>query len=115
MTGDANSVDRFILGTLPLQSQNCATDYIVIPVPTEIINGVSVALPGDRFCGLGIGAVTSKSRHSVEHYLNQIELNFFIFSGKNVPFNVHVVTDGSEIDDIANRGFYLNYSQGLCL
>lgn len=79
MTGDANSVDRFILGTLPLQSQNCATDYIVIPVPTEIINGVSVALPGDRFCGLGIGAVTSKSRHSVEHYLNQIELNFFIF------------------------------------
>lgn len=56
MTGDVGAVDPILLGTGTLQSQQCATDFVVIPNPTQ----TTTALISDRFCGLGINPTTSK-------------------------------------------------------
>lgn len=60
LTDDVNGVDPSILGTTAVQSQTCTADYIVIPSPRQVTNGVVVALASDRFCGLGIGNIVSK-------------------------------------------------------
>lgn len=57
---DVKSVDLAVLGSVVLQSQECTTDYIVIPSPMQVVNGMRTALPSDRFCGLGIGDTISK-------------------------------------------------------
>lgn len=56
LTGDVGAVDPTLLGTVTLQQQACSTDYIVIPAPVQ----AGVALPSDRFCGLGLAQTTSK-------------------------------------------------------
>lgn len=88
LTGDVGAVDPTLLGTVALQQQDCTTDFIVIPSPTQ----AGVPLPADRFCGLGLAPTTSNVS----------------------PFNLFVVTDGTETADIGNRGFALNYAQNLC-
>ncbi|XP_034483153.1 uncharacterized protein LOC117788479 [Drosophila innubila] len=88
MTNDVGAVDPTLLATAAVQSQDCTTDYIVIPAPTQ--GGVS--MPSDRFCGLGLVSTTSAAK----------------------PFVVYSVTDANEEMDISNRGFYLSYSQNAC-
>ncbi|KAH8257033.1 hypothetical protein KR038_001735 [Drosophila bunnanda] len=88
LTNDVGAVDPALLATSSVQSQECTTDYIVIPAPTQ--GGVSLA--SDRFCGLGLVSTTTAAK----------------------PFVVYTVTDGNEDLDISNRGFYLSYSQNAC-
>lgn len=57
VTGDVGAVDPALLGTVALQQQTCTTDFVVIPNPVQ----GGVALPSDRFCGLGLATTTSKS------------------------------------------------------
>lgn len=110
MTNDVKSIDPVILGTSTLQSQTCTNDYIDIPSPSQIINGVIIPLASDRFCGLGIGEIYSNySGNSLNIFKSEI------FLGQFQPFNVRAVTDLNETPDVANRGFYLNYRQGKCI
>ncbi|XP_064541255.1 uncharacterized protein LOC135430497 [Drosophila montana] len=88
MTNDVGAVDPTLLATSAVQSQDCTTDYIIIPAPTQ--SGTN--LPSDRFCGLGLVSTTSAAK----------------------PFVVYAVTDANEEMDISNRGFYLSYSQNAC-
>ncbi|XP_055913510.1 uncharacterized protein LOC129947103 [Eupeodes corollae] len=88
VTNDVGAVDPSLLGTAAVQSQTCATDYIVIPAPVQ--DGVT--LGSDRFCGLGLVATTSSAK----------------------PFVLYTVTDANENGDILNRGFSLSYSQNNC-
>ncbi|XP_017840026.2 uncharacterized protein LOC108597920 [Drosophila busckii] len=88
MTNDVGAVDPTLLATSAVQSQDCTTDYIVIPAPSQ----GGVMLPSDRFCGLGLVTTTSSAK----------------------PFVVYAVTDSNEELDISNRGFYLSYSQNSC-
>ncbi|XP_022218497.1 uncharacterized protein LOC111071456 [Drosophila obscura] len=88
LTNDVGAVDPTLLATSSVQSQDCTTDYIVIPAPTQ--SGASLA--SDRFCGLGLVSTTTAAK----------------------PFVVYTVTDGNEDMDISNRGFYLSYSQNAC-
>ncbi|XP_034657705.1 uncharacterized protein LOC117894642 [Drosophila subobscura] len=88
LTNDVGAVDPALLATSSVQSQDCTTDYIVIPAPSQ--GGVSLA--SDRFCGLGLVSTTTSAK----------------------PFVVYTVTDGNEDMDISNRGFYLSYSQNAC-
>uniref|UniRef100_A0A336KGM7 CSON006753 protein n=1 Tax=Culicoides sonorensis TaxID=179676 RepID=A0A336KGM7_CULSO len=88
MTDDVGSVDLSLLGTPALQSQACTTDYVIIPNPVQN----AVALPSDRFCGLGLDETTSNA----------------------LPFVLYYVTNGNENTDIGNRGFHLEYSQNNC-
>ncbi|KAH8364232.1 hypothetical protein KR084_004434 [Drosophila pseudotakahashii] len=88
LTNDVGAVDPTLLATSSVQSQDCTTDYIIIPAPTQ--GGVS--MPSDRFCGLGLVSTTTAAK----------------------PFVVYTVTDGNEDMDISNRGFYLTYSQNAC-
>ncbi|XP_026847597.1 uncharacterized protein LOC6600581 [Drosophila persimilis] len=87
LTNDVGAVDPALLATSSVQSQDCTTDYIVIPAPTQ-----SSSLASDRFCGLGLVSTTTSAK----------------------PFVVYTVTDGNEDMDISNRGFYLSYSQNAC-
>ncbi|KAM7357956.1 uncharacterized protein ACRADG_003105 isoform 1-T1 [Cochliomyia hominivorax] len=88
LTNDVGAVDPSLLATEAVQSQECTTDFIIIPNPMQ--NGNT--LPSDRFCGLGLVATTSNTK----------------------PFVLYVVTDNNEDFDISNRGFYLSYSQSGC-
>ncbi|TDG53067.1 hypothetical protein AWZ03_000610 [Drosophila navojoa] len=88
MTNDVGAVDPTLLATSAVQSQDCTTDYIIIPAPTQ----GGTTLPSDRFCGLGLVPTTSDAK----------------------PFVVYAVTDSNEELDISNRGFYLSYSQNPC-
>ncbi|XP_018785559.1 PREDICTED: uncharacterized protein LOC108966879 [Bactrocera latifrons] len=88
LTNDVGVIDPSLLATLTVQSQNCTTDFIIIPNPTQ--NGA--ALPSDRFCGLGLVSTTSATK----------------------PFVLYSVTDGNEDLDMSNRGFHLLYSQNSC-
>ncbi|XP_065361164.1 uncharacterized protein LOC135954851 [Calliphora vicina] len=88
LTNDVGAVDPSLLATEAVQSQECTTDFVIIPNPTQ--NGNT--LPSDRFCGLGLVTTTSSTK----------------------PFVLYVVTDGNEDFDISNRGFYLSYSQNGC-
>ncbi|EDX09783.1 uncharacterized protein LOC6737360 [Drosophila simulans] len=88
LTNDVGAVDPTLLATSSVQSQECTTDYIIIPSPTQ----GGVAMPSDRFCGLGLVSTTTSAK----------------------PFVVYTVTDGNEDMDISNRGFYLSYSQNAC-
>lgn len=107
LTDDVKSVDEAILGTIVLQSQTCLSDYITILTPGLVSNGVRTALPGDRFCGMGIGVINS------ENFFHLLKNNSILkILGAN--FNVQVVTDSNENPDLGNRGFYLIYSQGEC-
>ncbi|XP_030385030.1 uncharacterized protein LOC115632153 [Scaptodrosophila lebanonensis] len=88
MTNDVGAIDPSLLATAAVQSQDCTTDFIIIPNPLQ----GGVALAGDRFCGLGFSATTSFTK----------------------PFVLYAVTDGNEDADISNRGFYLSFSQVAC-
>lgn len=57
VTNDVGSVDPSLLGTTAVQSQACTTDFVIIPNPFQN----NVALPSDRFCGLGLAPTTSKT------------------------------------------------------
>lgn len=59
MTGDVGAVDPTLLGTGTLQEQQCTTDYVIIPNPSQ--GGTLLTSGSDRFCGLGLTATTSKS------------------------------------------------------
>lgn len=112
LTGDVGAQDPTLLGTVTLQSQACTTDYIEIPSPYSISNGVMTPFPGgNRFCGMGFGGASSKPARTSKLSFDLRPL----FTGQSLPFIVHVVTDGTENPfDVANRGFSLNYQQGLC-
>ncbi|KAJ8954031.1 hypothetical protein NQ318_004324, partial [Aromia moschata] len=69
--------------------ENCTTDFVVIPNP-YYANGTAVA--GDRFCGNQFPTVTTYSK----------------------PFVLTVITNDNELDDVANRGFSLDYTQLAC-
>ncbi|XP_058463037.1 uncharacterized protein LOC131437598 [Malaya genurostris] len=86
MSEDATAVDATTLGTAAVGAQGtaCTTDYLIIPNPNGITN--------DRFCGLGIATTTSNSR----------------------PYVLYYVTNGNDDGDVANRGFYLQYTQNAC-
>ncbi|XP_055376739.1 uncharacterized protein LOC129608957 [Condylostylus longicornis] len=88
VTGDVGALDPTLIGTSAVQSQDCTTDYVIIPYPTQN----NARLPSDRFCGLGLGDTTSNIK----------------------PFVLYVVTDSNEDYDISNRGFALSYSQNTC-
>ncbi|XP_075150257.1 uncharacterized protein LOC142224369 [Haematobia irritans] len=88
LTNDVGAVDPSLLGTEAVQSQDCSSDFVVIPNPTQ----GGVALPSDRFCGLGLVATTSATK----------------------PFVLYVNTDANEDFDISNRGFFLSYTQNAC-
>lgn len=88
MTNDVGAIDPSLLGTVDVQSQECTTDFVIIPNP----NQGSGPMPSDRFCGLGLVSTTSNVK----------------------PFVLYVVHDGNEDLDIANRGFHLSYSQNAC-
>ncbi|XP_039963800.1 uncharacterized protein LOC120776840 [Bactrocera tryoni] len=88
LTNDVGVIDPSLLGTSTVQSQDCTTDFIIIPNPTQ--NGA--ALASDRFCGLGLVSTTSATK----------------------PFVLYSVTDGNEDLDMSNRGFHLSYSQNSC-
>lgn len=88
MTDDSLAVDSTLLGTMHVQSQNCRSDYVSIPSPEQSGN----KLIGDRFCGLGLVPTISFSK----------------------PFGLMVVTDGDELSDMGNRGFYLEFTQKEC-
>ncbi|XP_037936135.1 uncharacterized protein LOC119670086 [Teleopsis dalmanni] len=88
LTNDVGAIDPTLLGTADVQSQECTTDFIVIPNPLQN----NAVLPSDRFCGLGLVETTSNTK----------------------PFVLYVVTDANENLDISNRGFYLSYSQNAC-
>lgn len=88
LTNDVGAVDPALLGTDAVQSQDCTTDFIIIPNPQQ--NGAT--LPNDRFCGLGLLDTTTNTK----------------------PFVLYVVTNGNEDMDISNRGFYLSYQQNPC-
>lgn len=93
MTRDVSSVDPTILGSSVLMEQSCTTDFITIPSPSSVTNGVRTALASSTFCGLGLATIYSAT----------------------IPLTVQVTTDANETPDIANRGFYLNYVQGGCI
>ncbi|EDV96211.1 uncharacterized protein LOC6556541 [Drosophila grimshawi] len=88
MTNDVGAVDPALLATSAVQSQDCTTDYLIIPAPVQ----AGVNMPSDRFCGLGLVSTTTTAK----------------------PFVVFAVTDANEELDISNRGFYLSYSQAAC-
>lgn len=58
MSGDVGAVDPTLLGTSSLQDQNCNSDYVIIPNPSQ--GGSPLNTGSDRFCGLGLAATTSK-------------------------------------------------------
>lgn len=59
ITGDVGAVDPSLLATSTVQDQNCNTDYVIIPSPSQ---GGSLLTGGsDRFCGLGLVSTTSNS------------------------------------------------------
>lgn len=76
MTGDVGAVDPAILSTITLQEQTCTTDYVIIPNPSQ--NGVALNSGSDRFCGLGLGATTSK--HSTPLHFEKSKVLNFTFS-----------------------------------
>lgn len=88
MTNDVGAIDPTLLGTIDVLSQDCTTDFVIIPNPNQG-NG---PMPSDRFCGLGLVSTTSTIK----------------------PFVLYVVHDGNEEFDIGNRGFHLSYSQNSC-
>ncbi|XP_036336598.1 uncharacterized protein LOC118746796 [Rhagoletis pomonella] len=88
LTNDVAVVDPSLLGTATVQSQDCTTDFIIIPNPTQD----NVALASDRFCGLGLVDTTSATK----------------------PFVLYTVTNANEDLDMSNRGFFLSYSQNAC-
>lgn len=56
MTDDVGSVDPALLGTSVVQSQDCSTDYVVIPSPAQN----DLELDSDRFCSLALVETESK-------------------------------------------------------
>lgn len=58
MTGDLGGVDPSLIGDPNLQDQDCSTDYVTIPYPSQ--NGAVLSTNSDRFCGMGIADTTSK-------------------------------------------------------
>lgn len=94
LTGDVGGVAPATLGTAALLQTACTTDFVSIPVASQLISlarGGTIAA-GDRFCGLGFQNTTS---------------NVF-------PFVIYTRTDGNETPDIGNRGWSLTYTQNMC-
>ncbi|XP_050094093.1 uncharacterized protein LOC126576833 [Anopheles aquasalis] len=91
VTGDASVIDPAMvgMGTVGVNGAMCTTDFIIIPNPTVDAAGTFT----DRFCGLGLYSVTSASTR---------------------PFVVFSVTNADEMNDVANRGFRLVYTQNPC-
>lgn len=58
LTGDLDGVDPTLIGDPSLQDQDCDTDYVIIPYPSQ--NGAVLQSTSDRFCGMGIADTTSK-------------------------------------------------------
>lgn len=83
----------------------CTTDFIVIPNP---LSGAT-RLTYDRFCGNGLPTITSK----IAYLFNCLKFtsNLAAFSK---PYVLTVVTDNDELNDVANRGFSLDYAQRRC-
>ncbi|CAH1155566.1 unnamed protein product [Phaedon cochleariae] len=72
-----------------LSNGDCTTDFVVIANP---FNPNGVALGTDRFCGTSFNTVVSTLK----------------------PFVLYVVTNGDEINDVANSGFSLSFTQQPC-
>lgn len=60
LTGDVTSVDPLVLGTSAVQSNTCATDYIVIPAQFQKVNNIWTPFTSTRSCGLGFAAKLSR-------------------------------------------------------
>lgn len=88
LTGDVDVLPMQMMTQEMTQDQNCTTDYIIIPNPQQ----QGKYLPSDRFCGFGMGAITSLIK----------------------PFVLYVVSDDNEDQDMSNRGFRLQYEQNDC-
>lgn len=58
LTGDVGAVDPALLSTGTLQEQQCTTDFVIIPNPSQ--GGVLLTTGSDRFCGLGLNPTTSE-------------------------------------------------------
>lgn len=84
MSGDVGAVDPTLLGTSSLQEQNCNTDYVIIPNPSQ--GGAPLNTGSDRFCGLGLATTTSKLfvLFIVLIFSRHIECRFFCRSYKAV-------------------------------
>lgn len=76
LTGDVGAVDPAILSTSTLQEQTCTTDYVIIPNPSQ--NGTALNSGSDRFCGLGLGATTSKHKNTISSENLPIYSYFFV-------------------------------------
>ncbi|KAG5898250.1 hypothetical protein JTB14_029628 [Gonioctena quinquepunctata] len=89
------SSNGFIVTGIPgagfdaLTNGDCTTDFIVIPNPSYS-NGTAVN--SDRFCGTSLNTVTTSSK----------------------PFVLTVVTNGDEVNDVANTGLSLSFTQVAC-
>ncbi|CAG9858631.1 unnamed protein product [Phyllotreta striolata] len=77
------------LGFDALTNGDCFTDFVVIANPSYP-NGTPVN--ADRFCGTSFNTVTTSLK----------------------PFVLYVVTDGNEVNDVANTGFSLSFMQIAC-
>lgn len=108
ITDDVGSVDQGVLGTSVVQSQDCTTDYVIIPNPSQ----EDEMLPSDRFCGLGLAETVSKFFFHLLKILSYFNHSFC--SGNAQPFVIYHITDDDETSDIGNRGFYLSYEQNMC-
>ncbi|XP_022920246.2 uncharacterized protein [Onthophagus taurus] len=89
VSGDTDGV-QMLIGTpaAGIMGENCTSDFVVIPAP--FVNNVLQNY--DRFCGNYFPPVTTYSK----------------------PFVLTVYTNGNETNDVANRGFSLNYQQNRC-
>lgn len=94
MTGDVGAVATSVLGTAAVSSTTCTTDFVTIPIASQLVSlsAGGTLTAGDRFCGLGFRNTTS---------------NVF-------PFVIYSHTDGNETPDIGNRGWALTYTQNMC-
>lgn len=88
ITGDVEAIQPELMPPDLIAEQNCLNDFIIIPNPKQY----DTYLPSDRFCGLRMAPVTSHIK----------------------PFILYVVTDNNELNDVSNRGFYLQYEQNDC-
>ncbi|XP_074032971.1 uncharacterized protein [Leptinotarsa decemlineata] len=89
------SSNGFLVSGIPgagfdaLTNGDCTSDFIVIPNPMYQ-NGTAVN--SDRFCGTSLNTVVTSSK----------------------PFVLTVVTNGDEVNDVANTGFSLSFMQLPC-
>lgn len=110
LSGDVGGVEATMLGSSTLQSQACASDYVIIPDPSQ--TGTPLTSGSDRFCGLGLTPTTSNSEYLI-NISHQTKVRS-LFLGNVQPFVLYAVTDANETLDIGNRGFALAYAQNPC-